>query len=143
MYWNKYFVVCRVDDLYRFIHAWVPALYGELDENYWREKGYILSDTDTDLSPELSPQDAAETGEPTEGKGTTEEITELTRESWEVSHKVIELLPAVPTLCDSRFIEQCDYDYSANIFCSSFFSSFLITVNRNSSTQRVNERFIY
>ncbi|KAJ8679781.1 hypothetical protein QAD02_015568, partial [Eretmocerus hayati] len=78
----------RVDDLYRFIHAWVPSLYGELDEDLWRERGYILSDTDTDLSPELTPR--AETGEvgddddskDADGKGA--EISELTRESWEV-----------------------------------------------------------
>lgn len=77
---------CRVDDLYRFIHAWVPTLYGELDENYWQERGYILSDTDTDLSPELSPQetdiDATEEGKV---RSDGDEITELTRESWEVS----------------------------------------------------------
>ncbi|KAF7399181.1 hypothetical protein HZH68_007773 [Vespula germanica] len=77
----------RVDDLYRFIHAWVPNLYGELDENYWRERGYILSDTDTDLSPELTPQESGESGESTEeGKARNQdgdEISELTRESWE------------------------------------------------------------
>ncbi|XP_071629962.1 nuclear receptor coactivator 7 isoform X5 [Temnothorax longispinosus] len=73
----------RVDDLYRFIHAWVPSLYGELDENYWRERGYILSDTDTDLSPELSPRESGEGADsPEEPK--TDEISELTRESWEV-----------------------------------------------------------
>ncbi|XP_076638247.1 TLD domain-containing protein mustard isoform X6 [Colletes latitarsis] len=78
----------RVDDLYRFIHAWVPSLYGELDENYWRERGYILSDTDTDLSPELSPHETGEGGESTEeGKARVhdgDEISDLTRESWEV-----------------------------------------------------------
>lgn len=78
-----------MDDLYRFIHAWVPTLYGELDENYWRERGYILSDTDTDLSPELSPHEAGEGADSTEeGKPRGydgDEITELTRESWEVS----------------------------------------------------------
>ncbi|KAG7202612.1 hypothetical protein KM043_009798 [Ampulex compressa] len=78
----------RVDDLYRFIHAWVPSLYGELDENYWKERGYILSDTDTDLSPELSPHEAGEGGESAEeGKSRNQdgdEISELTRESWEV-----------------------------------------------------------
>nr|XP_012150146.1 PREDICTED: nuclear receptor coactivator 7 isoform X2 [Megachile rotundata] len=78
----------RVDDLYRFIHAWVPSLYGELDENYWRERGYILLDTDTDLSPELSPHEGGEGGETTEdGKPRNQdgdEISELTRESWEV-----------------------------------------------------------
>ncbi|CAL1684367.1 unnamed protein product [Lasius platythorax] len=78
----------RVDDLYRFIHAWVPSLYGELDENYWRERGYILSDTDTDLSPELSPHESGEGADSTEESkardGQGDDITELTRESWEV-----------------------------------------------------------
>ncbi|XP_023247916.1 oxidation resistance protein 1 isoform X9 [Copidosoma floridanum] len=77
----------RVDDLYRFIHAWVPTLYGELDEDMWRERGYILSDTDTDLSPELTPREAnevcAEDGKDTESKP-GEMAAELTRESWEV-----------------------------------------------------------
>lgn len=79
---------CRVDDLYRFIHAWVPALYGELDENYWIQRGYILSDTDTDLSPELTPRDSIEAGDPTEDKSAgheNDEISELTQQSWEVS----------------------------------------------------------
>ncbi|XP_063973687.1 oxidation resistance protein 1 isoform X8 [Diachasmimorpha longicaudata] len=74
----------RVDDLFRFIHSWVPALYGELDENYWIERGYILSDTDTDLSPEASPQEGGDTGESVEETKTGDEISELTRESWEV-----------------------------------------------------------
>ncbi|XP_034939903.1 nuclear receptor coactivator 7 isoform X4 [Chelonus insularis] len=73
----------RVDDLYRFIHAWVPNLYGELDENYWQERGYILSDTDTDLSPEALPQDSGEATESAEGNN-RDDITELTRESWEL-----------------------------------------------------------
>lgn len=82
----------RVDDLYRFIHAWVPSLYGELDEDMWRERGYILSDTDTDLSPELTPR-GGESGEAGElagdegkdGDGKPGEISELTQNSWEVS----------------------------------------------------------
>lgn len=86
-------VIRRVDDLYRFIHAWVPSLYGELDENYWRERGYILLDTDTDLSPELSSaHEAGKAGESTEeGKSRqdSDEISELTRESWEVSVIII------------------------------------------------------
>ncbi|KAK1133051.1 hypothetical protein K0M31_014414 [Melipona bicolor] len=86
------FVNRRVDDLYRFIHAWVPSLYGELDENYWRERGYILLDTDTDLSPELSPHEGGKTGEITEeGKSRSQdsdEISDLTRESWERSMRV-------------------------------------------------------
>jgi len=84
-----------VDDLYRFIHAWVPNLYGELDENYWRERGYILSDTDTDLSPELSPHESGEGADSTEESktrdGQGDDISELTRESWEVSIVIISM----------------------------------------------------
>lgn len=82
-------LVCRVDDLYRFIHAWVPSLYGELDENYWRERGYMLVDTDTDLSPELllphEPGEAGETTEDGKPRQDGDDISDLTRESWEVS----------------------------------------------------------
>ncbi|XP_033227953.1 TLD domain-containing protein 2 isoform X6 [Belonocnema kinseyi] len=81
------FLTRRVDDLYKFIHAWVPSLYGELDENYWIERGYILSDTDTDLSPELSPHDAegGENAEDDKNRNSDgDDISELTRESWEV-----------------------------------------------------------
>lgn len=77
----------RVDDLYKFIHAWVPSLYGELDESYWQERGYILSDTDTDMSPEMSPQEIGEIAESGDDKKLTidgDDITDLTRESWEV-----------------------------------------------------------
>lgn len=73
-----------MDDLYRFIHAWVPSLYGELDEEYWRERGYILSDTDTDLSPELTPRGTGESGDNDKDKE-GDELGELGRESWEVS----------------------------------------------------------
>ncbi|KOC59759.1 Oxidation resistance protein 1 [Habropoda laboriosa] len=80
----------RVDDLYRFIHAWVPSLYGELDENYWRERGYILSDTDTDL------QDG-------------DDISELTRESWELIKapyvKLYSILKTSSTSADSEQIQ--------------------------------------
>lgn len=77
-----------MDDLFRFIHAWTPSLYGELDENYWIERGYILSDTDTDLSPEASPQEPSDSGEladENKNRRDGDEITDLTRESWEVS----------------------------------------------------------
>ncbi|EFN84009.1 Nuclear receptor coactivator 7 [Harpegnathos saltator] len=103
----------RVDDLYRFIHAWVPTLYGELDENYWRERGYILSDTDTDLSPELSPHEAGEGADSTEEGKTRghdgDEITELTRESWELIKapyvKLYSILKTSSTLADSEQIQ--------------------------------------
>ncbi|XP_023288510.1 oxidation resistance protein 1 isoform X2 [Orussus abietinus] len=74
----------RVDDLYRFIQAWVPALYGEFDENLWRERGYIFSDSE---SPDMSPHD----GEPSElaeegktGLRDGDDISQLTRGSWEL-----------------------------------------------------------
>ncbi|XP_076638250.1 TLD domain-containing protein mustard isoform X8 [Colletes latitarsis] len=103
----------RVDDLYRFIHAWVPSLYGELDENYWRERGYILSDTDTDLSPELSPHETGEGGESTEeGKARVhdgDEISDLTRESWELIKapyvKLYSILKTSSTSADSEQIQ--------------------------------------
>ncbi|XP_076164479.1 TLD domain-containing protein mustard isoform X3 [Ptiloglossa arizonensis] len=101
----------RVDDLYRFIHAWVPSLYGELDENYWRERGYILSDTDTDLSPELSPHEPREGGESTEeGKARNQdgdEISELTRESWElIKAPYVKLYSILKTSSTSADFEQ-------------------------------------
>ena len=76
----------------------MPSLYGELDEDYWRERGYILSDTDTDLSPELTPREAGEGGDAggEEGKDadgkSTAEISELTRESWEVGGRILGIL---------------------------------------------------
>ncbi|XP_014478021.1 PREDICTED: oxidation resistance protein 1 isoform X4 [Dinoponera quadriceps] len=106
----------RVDDLYRFIHAWVPTLYGELDENYWRERGYILSDTDTDLSPELSPHEAGEGADSTEEGKTRghdgDEITELTRESWELIKapyvKLYSILKTSSTSADSEQIQDSE-----------------------------------
>ncbi|XP_017753686.1 PREDICTED: nuclear receptor coactivator 7 isoform X3 [Eufriesea mexicana] len=103
----------RVDDLYRFIHAWVPSLYGELDENYWRERGYILLDTDTDLSPELSPHEPGKPGEATEeGKPRSQdsdEISDLTRESWELIKapyvKLYSILKTSSTSADSEQIQ--------------------------------------
>ncbi|XP_011251139.1 oxidation resistance protein 1 isoform X5 [Camponotus floridanus] len=106
----------RVDDLYRFIHAWVPNLYGELDENYWLERGYILSDTDTDLSPELSPHESGEGGDSTEESkardGQGDDITELTRESWELIKapyvKLYSILKTSSTSADSEQIQDSE-----------------------------------
>ncbi|XP_070160212.1 nuclear receptor coactivator 7 isoform X2 [Polyergus mexicanus] len=106
----------RVDDLYRFIHAWVPNLYGELDENYWRERGYILSDTDTDLSPELSPHESSEGADSTEESkardGQGDDITELTRESWELIKapyvKLYSILKTSSTSADSEQIQDSE-----------------------------------
>ncbi|XP_026466263.1 nuclear receptor coactivator 7-like isoform X2 [Ctenocephalides felis] len=66
----------RVDDLYRFLHVWVPHLYGELNEAEIRERGYEPIDEDTDWGDE----DAAKDGQ----SDNQDDISELTRESWEL-----------------------------------------------------------
>uniref|UniRef100_A0ABD2XDM0 Oxidation resistance protein 1 n=1 Tax=Trichogramma kaykai TaxID=54128 RepID=A0ABD2XDM0_9HYME len=104
----------RVDDLYRFLNHWVPWLYGELDEEYWAGQGYILSNTDTDLSPELQQRDiaggesgdsAADEAKDSESK-TAEIAAELTRESWELIKapyvKLYTILKTSSTSADSE-----------------------------------------
>ncbi|XP_021705745.1 oxidation resistance protein 1 isoform X8 [Aedes aegypti] len=68
----------KVDELYRFLTAWVQHLYGELDEKAIKERGYELIQNDTDW--------ATKGGSPTkDGRSASEgEITEYTRESWEM-----------------------------------------------------------
>ncbi|XP_055602453.1 uncharacterized protein LOC129751152 isoform X5 [Uranotaenia lowii] len=68
----------KVDELYRFLNAWVQHLYGELDEKAIKERGYELIQMDTEWT--------TKTGSPTkDGRSASEgEITEYTRESWEV-----------------------------------------------------------
>ncbi|XP_043472953.1 oxidation resistance protein 1 isoform X6 [Leptopilina heterotoma] len=100
----------RVDDLYKFIHAWVPSLYGELDENYWKERGYILSDTDTDLSPELSPHDTEGGENPEDDKNRnsdSDDISDLTRESWElIKAPYVKLYSILKTTASADYYEQ-------------------------------------
>lgn len=38
----------RTDELYRFLNTWVPQLYGELDENAIKERGFELIQHDTE-----------------------------------------------------------------------------------------------
>jgi hypothetical protein len=38
----------RVDELYRFLNAWVPQLYGELDEEAIKTRGFELIQHDTE-----------------------------------------------------------------------------------------------
>ncbi|KFB44596.1 AGAP001751-PA-like protein [Anopheles sinensis] len=68
----------KVDELYRFLNAWVQHLYGELDEAAIKERGFELIQIDTEWS--------AKTGSPSkDGRSASEgEISEYTRESWEV-----------------------------------------------------------
>ncbi|XP_055640967.1 nuclear receptor coactivator 7 isoform X22 [Toxorhynchites rutilus septentrionalis] len=68
----------KVDELYRFLNAWVQHLYGELDEKAIKERGFELIQIDTEWT--------TKGGSPTkDGRSVSEgEITEYTRESWEV-----------------------------------------------------------
>lgn len=37
-----------MDELYRFINAWVPLIYGELDEETIKQRGFELIQHDTE-----------------------------------------------------------------------------------------------
>ncbi|XP_037922193.1 oxidation resistance protein 1 isoform X18 [Hermetia illucens] len=67
----------RIDELYRFINTWVPHLYGELSEEKIKLRGFELIEHDTEW---VKGQTAKGARQSSEG----EDITELTRESWEV-----------------------------------------------------------
>ncbi|KAJ8951799.1 hypothetical protein NQ318_019772 [Aromia moschata] len=67
----------RVDELYKFIQGWVPHLYGELDEEKVKERGFILVEMDTELWSEEPTPSASRHG------SQDGEISELTKESWE------------------------------------------------------------
>lgn len=41
---------CRVDELYRFVNAWVPQIYGDLDEEELKNRGLELIQNDTEWS---------------------------------------------------------------------------------------------
>nr|XP_013098206.1 unnamed protein product [Stomoxys calcitrans] len=69
----------RVDELYRFINTWVAHLYGELDEEQIKNRGFELIQDDTEWTQSGTTKSGARTGSQ-EG----EEISDLTRESWEV-----------------------------------------------------------
>ncbi|XP_075146975.1 TLD domain-containing protein mustard isoform X3 [Haematobia irritans] len=69
----------RVDELYRFINTWVAHLYGELDEEQIKTRGFELIQDDTEWTQSGTTKSGARTGSQ-EG----EEISDLTRESWEL-----------------------------------------------------------
>ncbi|PSN39309.1 hypothetical protein C0J52_15577 [Blattella germanica] len=74
----------RVDDLYNFLFLWVPHLYGELEEMDPKSRGYELVESDTELWEDESGESGS--GSKDERRPSDEgELTELTRESWEVS----------------------------------------------------------
>ncbi|XP_055853132.1 oxidation resistance protein 1 isoform X6 [Episyrphus balteatus] len=68
----------RVDELYRFVNTWVPHLYGELDEEQIKARGFELIQHDT----EWTKSGHIKNGRTGSEEG--EEIGDLTRESWEV-----------------------------------------------------------
>nr|XP_036674857.1 uncharacterized protein LOC108011235 isoform X13 [Drosophila suzukii] len=69
----------RVDELYRFINTWVKHLYGELDEEQIKARGFELIQEDTEWTKSGTTK-AGIGGGSQDG----EEISDLTRESWEV-----------------------------------------------------------
>ncbi|XP_069963633.1 nuclear receptor coactivator 7 isoform X16 [Bactrocera oleae] len=68
----------RVDELYRFINTWVQHLYGELNEEQIKARGFELIQDDT----EWTKSGTSKSGR--SGSQENEEISDLTRESWEV-----------------------------------------------------------
>ncbi|XP_044750372.1 nuclear receptor coactivator 7 isoform X3 [Coccinella septempunctata] len=68
----------RADELYKFIQAWVPDIYGELNEEQIKERGYCLVEMDTELwSDDPTPSNSRHNSQ--DG-----DISELTKDSWEV-----------------------------------------------------------
>ncbi|XP_049887379.1 oxidation resistance protein 1 isoform X3 [Pectinophora gossypiella] len=66
----------RVDDLYKFLTHWVPDRYGPLGDV--SAQGYELIDSDTEWD-----DDEAKPGQK-ERTGSTGDVSDITRESWEV-----------------------------------------------------------
>ncbi|XP_065214765.1 nuclear receptor coactivator 7 isoform X8 [Planococcus citri] len=71
----------RVDDLYKFLNIWVPHLYGDLDEETVTERGYELVNSDTELWDD---EEGNGEDEKKRCRGSSDDLSELTRESWEV-----------------------------------------------------------
>ncbi|XP_049822530.1 nuclear receptor coactivator 7 isoform X4 [Aethina tumida] len=69
----------RVDELYKFIQGWVPHLYGELNEEHVKERGFSLVEMDTELWSEEPTPSASR-----HGSQDGEITTDITKESWEV-----------------------------------------------------------
>ncbi|XP_068904187.1 oxidation resistance protein 1 isoform X6 [Tenebrio molitor] len=68
----------RVDELYKFIQAWVPHLYGELNEEQVKGRNFSLVEMDTELWSEDTTPSASRHG------SQDGELTEITKESWEL-----------------------------------------------------------
>lgn len=69
--------------MYKFLHLWIPHLYGDLEEMDYKSRGYELVESDTELwDDEPGSESQGEGGRRGSDEG---ELGELTRESWEVS----------------------------------------------------------
>ncbi|KAM3966858.1 TLD domain-containing protein mustard isoform 3-T4 [Aphomia sociella] len=67
----------RVDDLFKFLTHWVPDRYGPLGDV--TAQGYELIDSDTEWE-----DDDAKPGQKGERTGSSGDVSDITRESWEV-----------------------------------------------------------
>ncbi|CAH2990193.1 unnamed protein product [Chilo suppressalis] len=67
----------RVDDLFKFLTHWVPDRYGPLGDV--SAQGYELIDSDTEWD-----DDEAKPGHKGERSGSSGDVSDITRESWEV-----------------------------------------------------------
>lgn len=70
-----------MDDLYKFLNIWVSHLYGDLDEDLVMERGYELVNSDTELWDD---EEGNGEDEKKRSIGSTDDLSDLTRESWEV-----------------------------------------------------------
>lgn len=68
----------RSDELFNFFQLWAHVIYGELNEDEVASRGFVLVEEDTELWDDEEPGG----GENEDGIG---ELTEMTKESWEVS----------------------------------------------------------
>lgn len=63
------------------MNTWVPHLYGELDEEQIKNRGFELIQDDTEWTQNGTKKTRTDSQE-------GEELTDITRESWEVSRNV-------------------------------------------------------
>ncbi|XP_049529355.1 nuclear receptor coactivator 7 isoform X3 [Anopheles darlingi] len=113
----------KVDELYRFLNAWVQHLYGELDEAAIKERGFELIQIDTEWT--------AKSGSPSkDGRSASEgEISEYTRESWELlKAPFVKTYNIIKSQTGSNDLDGCEVlsmstdDYrKATLFASSSF----------------------
>ncbi|XP_037964087.2 oxidation resistance protein 1 isoform X3 [Plutella xylostella] len=93
----------RVDDLFKFLTHWVPDRYGPLGDV--AAQGYELIDSDTEWD-----DDEPRAGQKGERANSSGDVTELTKESWEVLSMSDELRRALYSSGASVDMEFCPPD---------------------------------